>query len=228
MKFQRVPLAAPGPCESVGTASRPESAERELVRIFASSLRVKSLVEAQPRLGGRKTNDIYRVKLLSVVRAMLEPDPDDGISADELRMVSGLSGEGVCKALHDLEYLGIANYDTVLAAFDHWGVRRASEVRFRQAADLKKATIDLLCEAAPDMGVGDSTHLVLRGIMHRLQEEGHSNALPERVRRILNSIAADGRGDGDMGGSLSVRGRDSKSSDSPARAASSAVCPKRL
>jgi len=59
---------------------------------------VKSLVEAQPRLGGRKTNDIYRVKLLSIVRAMLESDPEDGISTNELMMVSGLSGEGVCKA----------------------------------------------------------------------------------------------------------------------------------
>ncbi len=59
------------------------------------------------------------------------------------------------------------------------------------------------------MGVGDSTQLFLRGATQRLQEEGHSNALPERVRRILNSVAADGRGEGGSGGSLSVRGRDS-------------------
>ena len=88
-------------------------------------------------------------------------------------------------------------------------MQRASEVRFRQAADLEQATIDLLRETAPDMGVGDSTQLFLRGTTQRLQEEGHSNALPERVRRILNSVAADGRGEGGSGGSLSVRGRDS-------------------
>ena len=130
VKFQRVPLAVPGPCESVGTASRPDSAEREQVRIFASSLRVKSLVEAQPRLGGKRTNDTYRVKLLSIVRAILESDPDDGISTDELMMVSGLSGEEVRKALHDLEDVGIANNDTVLTASVHRGVQRASELRF--------------------------------------------------------------------------------------------------
>ena len=68
------------------------------------------------------------------------------------------------------------------------------------------------------MGVGDSTQLFLRGTTQRLQEEGHSNALPERVRRILNSVAADGRGDGGSGGSLSVRGRDSDTSAGDAEA----------
>ncbi len=43
--------------------------------------------------------------------------------------------------LYDLEDVGIANNDTVLTAFVHRGVQRASEVRFRQAADMEKATI---------------------------------------------------------------------------------------
>ena len=183
--------------------------EENHVKIFPSSLRVKSLDEAQAKIRGSKTNETYRVKLLSIVRALLESDPDDGVSTDELMMVSGLSYEEVSKALDDLEEVGIANNDTVLTAFVHRGVQRASEVRFRQAADLEQATIDLLRETAPDMGVGDSTQLFLRGTTQRLQEEGHSNALPERVRRILNSVAADGRGEGGTGGSLSVRGRDS-------------------
>ena len=131
---------------------------------------MKSLEEAQARIRGNKTNDTYRVKLLSIVRALLESDADDGISTDELMMVSGLSGEEVRKALHDLEDVGIASNDTVLTAFVHRGVQRASEVRFRQAADLEQATIDLLRETAPDMGVGDSTHLFLRGTTQRLQK----------------------------------------------------------
>ena len=195
-----------------GGCGTAHSGRRTHVRIFPSSLRVKSLEEAQARIRGNKTNDTYRVKLLSIVRALLESNADDGISTDELMMVSGLSGEEVRKALHDLEDVGIASNDTVLTAFVHRGVQRASEVRFRQAADLEQAAIDLLRETAPDMGVGDSTQLFLRGTTQRLQEEGHTNALPERVRRILNSVAADGRGEGGTGGSLSVRGRDSDTS----------------
>ena len=185
--------------------------EENYVQIFPSSLRVKSLQEAQAKLRGDKANDTYRVKLLSIVRALLESDPDEGISTDELMMVSGLSAEEVRKALADLEEVGIANNDTVLTAFVHRGVQRASELRFKQASDLEGAAIELLRETAPDMGVGDSTQLFLRGTTQRLKDDGYSYALPERVRRIINSVAADGRGDGGTGGSLSVRGRDSDS-----------------
>ena len=185
--------------------------EENYVQIFPSSLRVKSLQEAQAKLREDKANDTYRVKLLSIVRALLESDPDEGISTDELMMVSGLSAEEVRKALADLEDVGIANNDTVLTAFVHRGVQRASELRFKQASDLDRATIELLQETAPDMGVGDSTQLFLRGTTQRLKDDGYSYALPERLRRIINSVGADGRGDGGTGGSLSVRGRDSDS-----------------
>ncbi len=185
--------------------------EENFVQVFPSSLRVKSVEEAQTRLTRRRTNDTYRVKLLSIVRALLESDPDEGVSTDELMIVSGLGAEEVRKALHDLEEVGIASNDTVLTAFVHRGVQRASEMRFAQASELEQATIDLLREAAPDMEVGESTQLLLRGATQRLKDDGYSYALPERVRRIMNSVAADGRGEGGTGGSLSVRGRDSDS-----------------
>ena len=60
-------------------------------------------------LRGDKANDTYCVKLLLIVRALLESDPDEGVSTDELMMVSGLSAEEVRKALADLEEVGIAN-----------------------------------------------------------------------------------------------------------------------
>ena len=83
--------------------------EENYVQIFPSSLRVKSLQEAQAKLRGNKTNDTYRVNLLSIVRPLLESDADEGLSTDELMMVSGLSAEEVGKALADLEEVGIAN-----------------------------------------------------------------------------------------------------------------------
>ena len=83
--------------------------EENYVQIFPSSVRVKSLQEAYAKLRGDKANDTYRVKLLLIVRALLESDPDEGVSTDELMMVSGLSAEEVRKALADLEEVGIAN-----------------------------------------------------------------------------------------------------------------------
>ena len=111
-------------------------------------------------------------------------------------------------ALYDLERLGIASNDTVLTAFVHAGVPRASRQRFEQAAALERALIDLLRESAPDMQQGDTSSLHLRLATQQLKDQGHSFALPELLRRILQSIAADGRDEGGGGGSLGVRGRD--------------------
>ena len=182
--------------------------EENRVQIFPSSLRVNSLSEASAKLKKARIRDDYRRQLMTISAALIEADSDDGISTDELMSASGLNSEGVRAALYDLERLGIASNDTVLTAFVHAGVQRASRQRFEQAANLEKALIDLLQETAPDMEKGDSSTLHLRVATQRLKDEGHTFALPEFVRRIIRSIAADGRGEGGGGGSLGVRGRD--------------------
>ena len=182
--------------------------EENRVQVFPSSLRVRSIEEATAKLQRARIADAYRRQLLSVVRTLIEADRDEGISTDELMTATGLNSEGVRGALYDLERLGIASNDTVLTAFVHAGVQRASRQRFQQSAALERALIDLLTETAPDMEKGDSFPLHLRLATQRLKDEGHEYALPEFLRRILQSIAADGRDEGGGGGSLGVRGRD--------------------
>ena len=184
--------------------------EENRVQVFPSSLRVGSVDEARTRLEKADITDAYRRQLLTITRTLVEADPDEGISTDELMTASGLSPEDVRSALHDLERFAIATNDTALTAFVHAGVRNASQRRFEQAADLEKALIDLLREKDPDMGKGDSSTLHLRLANQQLRDDGHAYALPERLRRIVRSLAADGRGEGGGGGSLSVRGRDAE------------------
>ena len=184
------------------------SREENRVQVFPSSLRVNSMHEARAKLTKAVANETYRKRLLTIAEALIQADADDGISTDELMAASGLNSEGVRAALYDLERLGIASNDTVLTAFVHTGVQRTSRQRFDQAANLELALIDLLQEAAPEMEKGDSWPLHLRRATQRLKDEGHTYALPELVRRIVRSIAADGRGEGGGGGSLGVRGRD--------------------
>ena len=178
------------------------------VQVFPSSLRVSSMQDARDRLEKARITDAYRGKLLSIVEALIEANADEGISTDEMMTAAGLTSEGVRGALHDLEYLGIASNDTVLTAFVHAGVQRASRQRFEEAAGLEKALIDLLRETDPDMGEGETSVLHLRLATQRLRDDGHRHALPELLRRIVSSIAADGRGEGGGGGSLGLRGRD--------------------
>ena len=184
------------------------SREENRVQVFPSSLRVGSVEEARARLERATISDGYRRQLLTIAETLLDADPDEGISTDELMSASGLSPEGVRGALYDLERLGIASNDTVLTAFVHSGVGRASRRRYLEAAELEEAFINLLREGAPDMERGDTSQLHLRHATQRLRDDGHTHALPERLRRIVRSLAADGRGEGGGGGSLGVRGRE--------------------
>ncbi|MCY3783490.1 MAG: RecQ family ATP-dependent DNA helicase [Chloroflexi bacterium] len=184
--------------------------EENKVQVFPSSLRVSSVEEASFKLEKAPIADADRRQLLAIAESLIEADADEGISTDELMAASGLNSEGVRAALHDLERLGIARNDTVLTAFVHTGVRRASRARFEQATALERGLIDLLRETAPDMEKGDTFPLHLRLATQRLKDDGHNYALPELLRRIVRSIAADGRGEGGGGGSLGVRGRDAE------------------
>ena len=188
------------------------SREENRVQVFPSSLRVHSVAEARDRLA-RKTvpREDYRRCLLAIAETLIDADPDEGISTDELMGISGLSAEGVRRALYDLERLGIAGNDTVLTAFVHAGVPRASRKRFEQAAALECALIADLREAAPDMDEGGASTLHLRIATQRLKDTlakvGHDPAhvLPERLWRTLRGIAGDGRGEGSGKGSLGLR-----------------------
>ena len=179
--------------------------EENRVQVFPSSLRVSSVEEASARLERSHIRSVYRRQLLTIAETLIEADADEGISTDELMAATGLTSEGVRGALYDLERLGIASNDTVLTAFVHTGVARASLRRFEQAAALETDLVALLRETAPDMDTGDTSMLHLRLATQRLKDEGHPHALPEHLWRIVRSIAADGRGEGGSGGSLGVR-----------------------
>ena len=175
------------------------------VQVFPASLRVDSVEEARSRLAKAPMTDNHRRRLLRIAETLIDADPDEGISTDELMGVSGLSAEGVRSALYDLERLGIASNDTALTAFVHAGVVRNSRKRFDEATELETALIAQMREVAPDMGKGDTSILHLRVAAQTLRDEGVTDPLPERLWRILRSIANDGRGEGGDAGSLGVR-----------------------
>ena len=179
--------------------------EEDRVQVFPSSLRVGSMEEARAKLAKTTVTTDYRKRLLAITENLIDADPDEGISTDELMTVSGLSAEQVRRALHDLERLGIANNDTALTAFVHAGVQHASPKRFDEAADLEVALIAALQEAAPDMEKDDTSTLYVRLATQQLKDAGHTSALPERVVRVLRGLALDGRSDEGGKGSLGVR-----------------------
>ena len=184
--------------------------EENRTQVFPSSLRVGTAEEARARLERKDMTDRYRGQLLSIAEMLIDADPNEGISTDELIGVTGLSPEGVRGALYDLEPLGIASNDTALTAFVHVGVDRHSRKRLEEADSLEVALIEHLRTAAPDLGKGDMSLLHLRVASQALRDAGEADPLPERLWRILRSISFDGRGEGGGGGSLRVRKSDAE------------------
>ena len=186
------------------------SREENQVQVFPSSLRVNSVQQAQDRLNKASIRDNYRKQLLRIVETLMQADPDEGISTDELIGVADMNAEGLRAALYDLEKLEIASNDTVLTAYVHTSGKRSSEKRLNEAIQLERALIERLREAAPDMGKGEAWPLHLRQLNQQLKDAGHEDALSDRLLRILRSLGADGRGEDGSGSSLSVRKLDAE------------------
>lgn len=183
--------------------------DENLVQVFPSSLRVKSVDEARKKLAKTSTFEGYRTQLLQIVEALFEADADDGISTDELMGRTGLTPEMVRKAMADLETLGISSNDMALTAFVHVAVQDASNKRLEKAEILEVDVIEAMKMAALDMEKGESSTLHLRLLTQHLKDQGHPKVLPEQVRRIIKGISEDGRGEGGVG-SLRLRSRDSE------------------
>ncbi|KQP12691.1 RecQ family ATP-dependent DNA helicase [Pseudorhodoferax sp. Leaf267] len=181
------------------------SREENIVNVFPSSLRVPSLDAAREALVAHGILPPYRTQLLDIIDLLLQADPDQGVSTDELMGVARLSPEGVRKALFDLEQLGISSNDLALTAYVHLGVANASPRRLEEASAMEAALLSALRIAEPDLEPGQHGTLHLRKLCQALHEEGHPQALPERVWRLLRSLAADGRDDSGGGDSLALR-----------------------
>ena len=184
--------------------------EENDVRVFPSSLRVDTVEEARKRLAKKPMLEEYRRSLIRIAETLINANPDEGISTDELMGIAGLSAEGVRRAMFDLEEVGIASNDTALTAYVHVGVERHSRKRFEDSAEMEAALIARMRELEPDMAKDESWPLHLRVASQDLRDEGLADPLPERLWRILRSIAADGRGEEGGTGSIDVRRRDTE------------------
>jgi ATP-dependent DNA helicase RecQ len=167
--------------------------EENSVQVFPSSLRVTSLEEAEKRL---KKANLFQDKarpLLALIQGLIMADPDEGVSTDDLMLLAGLPSDKLRAALHDLELLGLVSNDTGITAYVHAGVENSSKKRLARAVALEQALIAMLREQAPDLGRGEHSVLHLRVASQRLKDAGHPDALPEKLWRIVNGLANDGR-----------------------------------
>jgi len=175
------------------------------VRVFPSSLRIRTLEEAEKLLAKGDLADGYRIKLRGLVQSLISAPPDHGISTDELCGISGFSPGRLRKALNDLEALGIASNDTAITIFIHLGVEDSSQKRLTESNGLEADLINMLQESSPELSLGDASTLNLKLASQELRDKGHSTVRPDIVDRLVRGIARDGRDESEGIGSLQVR-----------------------
>ncbi len=170
--------------------------EENRVKVFPSSLRVRSADEAKRRLDAKAgLTQSRRDALLRIVRALIAADPDEGVSTDELMGIARLDSPGVRNGLHDLEHFGLVANDMALTAYVHVAMKESSQRRLKRACELEAALIALMREQSPDLAKGEAQDLHLRVAAQRLRNGGLAQTPPDRLSRILRSLERDGRGD---------------------------------
>ena len=179
--------------------------EENRVRVYPSSLRIRTIDEAETLIAEAQLADGYRLKLRVLVQALINSPPDKGLSTDDLCGITGLLSDQLRKALNDLETLGIASNDTGITIFVHLGVEDSSERRLLEASHLESDLISQLREMAPDLDSGDCSTLNLKIASQELRDAGHATVRPDIVDRLVRGIARDGRDEGKGVGSLQVR-----------------------
>ncbi|WP_217900526.1 RecQ family ATP-dependent DNA helicase [Maliponia aquimaris] len=168
--------------------------EENRVQVFPSSLRVRSLDEANTLLAKAKDlTDTRRRQLMDVVRHLVNAPPDEGISTDDLTGASGLTGGQLTRALADLETLGIARNDTAVTVFVHSGFSEDSRARLSQAAALETDLVALMRELVPDAEDGTAQPLNLQPACQQLRDKGHAQVRPDIVEKLLRGMTRDGR-----------------------------------
>ena len=179
--------------------------DENFVRVFPSSLKIRTIDEARKLIETADTTQPYRTKLLRLVRSLLDSPPDRGISTDELCGESGLTPARLRKALNLLEALGIASNETAITVFIHLAVEDSSSKRLADVSRLEGDLLDQFRELAPDLDPGQVSTLNLRLASQQLRDAGHPTVRPDIVEKLIRGIARDGREDAEGIASFQVR-----------------------
>ena len=179
--------------------------EENRVQVFPSSLRVRTMAEAQEILNRADITLERRKQLLKIVEHLMNAPADEGISTDQLVGTSELSGGSLLKALNDLETLGIATDNTAITAFVHVGIENASLQRFEVSSQLESELVTLMRESYPDADNGEPQSLHLAETCQLLRDRGYLKVRPDLIETFLRGLSHDGRDQDGGKGNIHVR-----------------------
>lgn len=157
-------------------------------RMFPASLRVPTLDEARARLAGADLSEAMRAKYLTLVELLMNAEPNEGITTDELMLQSGLPSNECIRVLQGLERLGILTNDLQISVYLRKGIADASSKRFEYIVAIERATLKALAEQAPGAADEGWLELGLRALCQRVRDDTSLDVLPDELLRLLRML----------------------------------------
>lgn len=199
--------------------------------VIQARLLVKSIEEAQAKLGTLNLSEREIGLRLAIIREMMNASETDTLSVDAIALLpefqcylmESRQGEDVgqvresrspeylsakiLKVLDAMTGVGVLQKDTLLTAFIRYKVADHSSKRLERVLRTDREFLKLLSEEAPDPE--GWLPLNLRLINDALKSRDVESS-PEMLRQLLRSLSEDGRGFGGQTGSVESRsvGRD--------------------
>lgn len=186
-------------------------------RVFQGRPAVRSMEEAWAKLNTLNLPKATRRRWMAVLGALMNANPDEGMSADRLaelpefkepeecrgsrRTVVDCDTHKVLTTLNGMAEAGLIKRDLLLTAFVRYKVKHHSQQALEQTRATEIALLKLMQEQAPD--AEGWLHLSLRRLNQRLLDEGHV-CVPELLLMLLKSLARDGTGLAGRRGSLDL------------------------
>ncbi|MEE8525105.1 MAG: RecQ family ATP-dependent DNA helicase [Thermoanaerobaculia bacterium] len=196
-------------------------------RVFQGRLKVASLDEAQERLAKLaprlRLPMAERRRWLAILKALLNADPDDGLTADELAELPDVAwddppkdagreptpSQRVLRILHSMAETGLLSSGLRLTAWLRPRGPHNARATYGALCRLDRAMLQELAESEPDADQGGWMELSLRHLNQRLVDDGYRSN-PAILYKLLRSLAEDGKGLAGREGSLELmyRSRD--------------------
>ena len=185
--------------------------------VFQGRPAVRNLEEAQVRIDALDLPALTKRRWLAVLRALINANPDEGMSADQLAELPEFfeskdleaprqvwvenDTQRVLKTLNDMAEVGLIKRDLLLTAFVRYKVGNHSQLALERVRELETAMLKLMQTEEPD-GEG-WLHLSLRRLNQRLLDEGFAS-VPQLLLALLTSLSRDGKGLAGQRGSLDL------------------------
>jgi ATP-dependent DNA helicase RecQ len=183
--------------------------------VFMGKPRFRSLEEVRPKLDQLSLSRERRLIWETILQNLVNRDPNEGMSADELAealgRVGGISPEyisdtrKIIRILNEMAEQGLIQSGMMLTAYLRPKGRGNARAILGAICDLDQTMIGLLREEHPEDTGNEWLSLDIRRLNQRLVDAGSVQSNPEILRRLFESLAMDGKGFAGRHGSIDLR-----------------------